>query len=122
MQWIIRYVCWGGNHYCQHRSGRSQGIRKRQYLIEYRKYIKGNTSGGFGSKAQRRKLLKENPNAPKGQLYNLATDPGESINLFEQQPQKVAQLEKLLSRYRNQGYSRPLQKQLIVNNRSEHNE
>ncbi|WP_019026056.1 sulfatase family protein [Colwellia piezophila] len=71
------------------------------------KYIKGQTSGGFGSKAQRRKLLKENPNLPAGQLYNLATDPGETTNLFLEKPEKVALLKALLKRYQEQGYSRP---------------
>lgn len=72
------------------------------------KYIQGQTSGGFGAKGQRRKLLKANPNLPKGQLYNLATDPSESTNLYLEQPEKVAQLKALLKRYREQGYSRPL--------------
>lgn len=72
------------------------------------KYIQGQTSGGFGSKAQRRKLLKENPNLPAGQLYNLASDPSERNNLYTQQPEKVAALKALLQGYREQGYSRPL--------------
>ncbi len=72
------------------------------------KYIQGQTSGGFGSKAQRRKLLKANPNLPAGQLYNLASDPSESTNLYLEKPEKVAQLQALLKRYQEQGYSRPL--------------
>lgn len=72
------------------------------------KYIQGQTSGGFGSKAQRRKLLKANPNLPAGQLYNLALDPSEATNLYLEKPEKVAQLKALLNRYQEQGYSRPL--------------
>lgn len=72
------------------------------------KYIQGQTSGGFGSKAQRRKLLKSNPNLPAGQLYNLASDPSESTNLYLEKPEKVAQLQALLKSYQEQGYSRPL--------------
>ena len=71
------------------------------------KYIKGQTSGGFGSKAQRRKLLKANPNHAAGQLYNLANDPSETTNLFIENPEKVAHLQALLKRYQEQGYSRP---------------
>ncbi|WOH38139.1 arylsulfatase [Thalassotalea fonticola] len=72
------------------------------------KYIKGQTSGGFGSKGQRKKLLKQNPDTPKGQLYNLANDASETQNLYLQNPDKVAELERLLERYRQQGFSRPM--------------
>ena len=36
--------------------------------------------------------MKDKPDAPKGQLYNLAKDPGETTNLYETNPEKVAEL------------------------------
>ena len=72
------------------------------------KYIEGQTSGGFGSRAQLKKLLKANPKLAKGQLYNLELDPSETTNRYDLQPEKVKQLQALLKRYREQGYSRPI--------------
>ena len=46
-------------------------------------------SGGF-SKPRR---IKPGPNDPKGQLYNLANDPAEQINLYARHPDRVAKLE-----------------------------
>jgi arylsulfatase A-like enzyme len=43
-----------------------------------------------------------------GQLYNLAEDPYEMNNLWNQQPEIVERLAKLLKKYKEQGYSRPL--------------
>jgi arylsulfatase A-like enzyme len=45
------------------------------------------------------------PNAP-GQLYNLATDPGETINLYFQQPEIVTELKALLEQSKLSGRSR----------------
>ncbi len=52
------------------------------------KLIKGQGSGGFS------KPKKRSPNAgePVGQLYNLATDPSESKNLYAQRPEIVSRL------------------------------
>ena len=47
------------------------------------------------------------PGAP-GQLYNLAEDPWEQNDLWEEQPEIVEKLTRLLNQYRNQGYSRSL--------------
>ena len=44
---------------------------------------------------------------PPGQLYNLADDPGETKNLYRDQPDVVARLQKVLERYRAAGRSRP---------------
>lgn len=41
------------------------------------------------------------------QLYNLAADPGETKNLWDQHPDVVTRLQGLLSRYRRDGRSRP---------------
>lgn len=44
---------------------------------------------------------------PEVQLYNLATDPGEKMNLESSQSEKVAELTTLLSRYIREGRSTP---------------
>jgi arylsulfatase A len=43
---------------------------------------------------------------PKGQLYNLATDPGETNNLWLTHPEQVARLTALLEQYQSAGRSR----------------
>lgn len=40
--------------------------------------------------------------------YNLASDPGETRNLYLDHPDRVNHLSALLRRYQQQGYSRPL--------------
>ncbi len=42
------------------------------------------------------------------QLYNLADDPEEKNNLWQQHPEVVARLKGLLKKYRDQGFSRPM--------------
>ncbi len=46
------------------------------------------------------------PKAP-GQLYDLAADPGETRNLYFEQPEIVAQLKKMLEESKSSGRSRP---------------
>jgi hypothetical protein len=78
------------------------------------KLVDGKGSGGFASLADR-ELKKTNPKKfqelraklPPVQLYNLAKDPGETTNLYKQHPEIVKELKGLLTRYKNQGYSRP---------------
>ncbi len=41
-------------------------------------------------------------NAPPGQLYNLAKDPGQAFNLYTKYPEKVASLDSILEFYRGQ--------------------
>lgn len=53
-------------------------------------------SGGF-SKPRKRK---PKPGGPKGQLYNLDDDPGETDNLWLKQPEKVRELTALLNHCR----------------------
>ena len=48
------------------------------------------------------------PEAP-GQLYNLATDPGETKNFYNARPDVVAELKALLEQSKTSGRSRPLQ-------------
>jgi arylsulfatase A-like enzyme len=42
------------------------------------------------------------PGEPPGQLYHLANDPGESENLWREQPERVRELREALARARNQ--------------------
>ena len=46
------------------------------------------------------------PDAP-GQLYNLATDPGETTNLYFKRPEIVTELKALLEQSKSTGRSRP---------------
>lgn len=41
----------------------------------------------------------------EGVLFDLETDPGQRKNLYDQHPEKVAEMEKILQRYREEGHS-----------------
>jgi arylsulfatase A len=45
----------------------------------------------------------------KGQLYNIADDPGERKNVYAEDPEIVQRLTELLERYRRDGRSRPIE-------------
>lgn len=64
-------------------------IRKGEW-----KFIDGRGSGGWTYKG-----IEEEP---PGQLYNMEKDPGEKQNLFLENPEKVAELKKLLAEIKNQ--------------------
>ena len=78
-----------------------KGTSKRPYTIHHSgdgmfairegawKLIEGQGSGGFTK-------IKPAPGEPPGQLYDLATDPGEMKNLYAEQPERVARLAALL--------------------------
>jgi len=66
------------------------------------KLITGLGSGGF-SKPNR---IKPQPGGPTGQLYDLANDPGETNNLFQQKPVIVARLKERLNGIVQSGRSR----------------
>ncbi len=59
-------------------------------------------SGGFSAPRE----VKPKPGEPAGQLYNLRTDPFETLNLYGKHPEIVARLESLLARYKKHGRSR----------------
>jgi arylsulfatase A-like enzyme len=61
-------------------------------------------SGGFSEP----KTLPADASGVTGQLFNLASDPGETTNLFKQEPKVIADLSALLNRYQLQGFSRPM--------------
>lgn len=67
------------------------------------KYISVLGSAGFTSPT----LVKPAANGPKGQLYNLAEDSWERVNLFFSRPEKADELSKLLERQVKQGFSAP---------------
>lgn len=56
-------------------------------------------SGGFSSPRRR----KPTTDGPRGQLYDLAVDPGETNNLWLQRPEIVARLTKVLAAERRKG-------------------
>lgn len=60
-------------------------------------------SGGFTEPAVYEPL----PGEPKGQLYNLAEDPGETRNLYDEFPSKVSQLQRVLDEIRAAGTASP---------------
>lgn len=68
------------------------------------KLIDGLGSGGF-SKPSR---IKPQPGDPSGQLYNLADDPGETRNLYQQNSEKVRSLTATLQRIQQAGRSRDI--------------
>jgi len=68
------------------------------------KLILGLGSGGF-TKPQK---IEPKAGEPQGQLFNLEDDMAESNNLWSKHPQIVERLTKLLEKYKEQGYTRPL--------------
>lgn len=73
-------------------------IRQGEWKLEL-----GLGSGGFSAP----KRIEARPGEAKGQLYNLAADPGETTNLWLKKPDVVARLSALLDRYVKEGRSRP---------------
>ncbi len=67
------------------------------------KLIPTRGSGGFTSPQS----FEPPPGEPKGQLYNLALDPSESNNLYQQRPDLVARLTRLLAERQRTGFKRP---------------
>ncbi len=91
-----------------------QGFGGARYLAIRRgnwKYLAHQGSGG--NRYENHRLLQEYqlpetaPGAP-GQLYDLATDPGETQNLYFAKPQIVAELEAILAESKASGRSVPL--------------
>lgn len=67
------------------------------------KYIDGIGSGGFTKPSK----IVPGPGEPTAQLYDLATDPAETNNLFAARPALAAELKAELERIRQAGRSRP---------------
>ena len=66
------------------------------------KLVLGRGSGGFTEP----RTVEVAAGEPAGQLYDLAADPGETNNLYLENPEKVEELSTLLAGYREQGHSR----------------
>jgi len=67
------------------------------------KLIRGLGSGGFSERVTKTVIKAA---SPKGQLYNLALDPGEQSNLYPQYPDVVADLDRQLEGLIQAGRSR----------------
>ncbi len=67
------------------------------------KLILGRGSGGFSNP----RTIKPGPGEPTGQLYDLAEDPAETVNLYGDRPEVVEELTALLDDYRERGASHP---------------
>ena len=83
------------NHLVHHSGNGLFAIRQGQW-----KLILGRGSGGFTQ-------FTPAADAPPGQLYDLASDPAEQTNLYEQHPDIVQRLSSLLTRLKEQGRSYP---------------
>ena len=73
------------------------------------KYLDHQGSGGNNYQRpslQRFAIADSQPEAP-GQLYNLAKDPGETINLYFEHPEIVKELKSQLDAFKRSGRSRP---------------
>jgi arylsulfatase A-like enzyme len=79
-----------------HSSGGFYGIRLGDW-----KFIDGLGSGGFSNPS---KLIPDEK-GPKGQLYNVKEDALESQNLYFQNPEKVAELSKIMKEIVEKGHS-----------------
>lgn len=64
------------------------------------KYIDAKGHGGFAQ-------IKEEVPEDSIQLYNVASDPAETTNVYMDHPEVVKELKALLEKYKTQGYSRP---------------
>ena len=74
-------------------------IRQGNWKLE-----EGLGSGGFSFPVR----VEPAPGGPAGQLYDLASDPHEMHNLYQERPEIVQRLSKLLESYQKQGYTRPM--------------
>lgn len=66
------------------------------------KLVLGQGSGGFSQP----RGMPADPELPGGQLYDLASDPQETENLYAKEPERVAAMTELLEKYQKQGRSR----------------
>jgi arylsulfatase A-like enzyme len=82
-----------------HHSNRGMfSIRQGTWKLEL-----GLGSGGFSAPATE----DPKPGGPVGQLYDLAKDPEETTNVYQQSPEVVTRLTALLEKYQRDGRSRP---------------
>jgi len=74
------------------------------------KYLDHKGSGGnsYSKKGIEHLAIPDNAPDTPGQLYNLTEDPGETINLVGKNPQKAAEMKKLLTQAKESGRSVPM--------------
>jgi arylsulfatase A len=82
-----------------HSAGGMFSIRQAFWKLE-----EGLGSGGFSPPVD----VAPAPSGPKGQLYDLRTDPQELQNLYQDRPEIVDRLATLLSQAKSSGHTRPL--------------
>ena len=85
------------------RTATVQNTAKDKYALRQADWVFMNTSSGAAQREQKEYLehfgLKSYPKQTPGLLFNLTTDPRQSKNLYQQQPEKVAAMSQLLRRY-----------------------
>ena len=65
------------------------------------KLVLGRGSGGFTEPVK----VVPMPGEPDGELYNIASDPHEDRNLYQQRPEVVSRMRDLLETYKSRGFS-----------------
>ena len=87
------------------RTATVQNTSKDKYALRQGDWVYLNTSSGAAQKEKKEYLehfgLKTYPKETPGLLFNLKEDPRQSKNLYQQHPDKVAAMDKLLKAYRN---------------------
>ena len=76
------------------------GIRKGDWL-----YINSSTGGHREMPESFKQLRGYTDFNTKGILFNMKTDPEQRVNLYEKYPEKIAEMELLLKKYRESGFS-----------------
>jgi len=71
----------------------------------------GSGGNGYERKPLKKYALPETAPDASGQLFNMATDPGETTNLFFTEADKRKELEELLEELKSSGRSAPLNRQ-----------
>ncbi|MCH1510938.1 MAG: hypothetical protein L7T84_17165, partial [Akkermansiaceae bacterium] len=86
------------------RTATVQNTARDKYALRQGDWVYLNTSSGAAQKEKKEYLehfgLKTYQKETPGLLFNLKEDPRQSKNLYQQHPEKVAAMEKLLKAYR----------------------
>jgi arylsulfatase A-like enzyme len=72
---------------------------------------KGSGGNNYEEDFMKKYAIPETAADAPGQLYNLATDPGETTNLYYKEAEKRRELEALLQQLKSSGRSAPLNRQ-----------
>jgi arylsulfatase A-like enzyme len=88
----------GRDHVVHHSAQGVFSIRRGKWKLNF-----GRGSGGFSKPAR----IEPKPGEPAGELYDLQKDPAESMNVYLENPQVVAELTQLLERVQRNRRSGP---------------